>query len=255
MTELDIAVADHVATLTIDRPQKLNAMTPAMIATLLAHVKGLNADRDIRVVVLRATGEKAFCAGSDVSGLDEYVDPVALRDRPDYCDAVRSINKPVVCAINGYAFGGGLEMALSADIRIASPNASFAAPEIKLGWIGGGGMTYLLAHSIGPSNAAMMILTGDAIAADKALIWGLVSDVVPLAELHARADTLARIIASRAPVAARTAKDNLRAAYAMTREEAIRYERDLQTLCFATEDAVEGRRAFKEKRAPLFKGR
>lgn len=254
MTEVAVAVVDHVATVTIDRPQKLNAMTPTMIAALQSRVKEVNEDRSVWAVVLRAMGEKSFCAGSDVNGLDDYVDPVALRDRPDYCDAVRSINKPVVCAINGYAFGGGLEMALSADIRIASPNARFAAPEIKLGWIGGGGMTYLLAHSIGPSNAAMMVMTGDLIEADKALAWGLVSEIVPLVELHARADEIARTIASRAPVAARTAKDNLRAAYALTRDEAIRYERDLQTICFATEDAKEGRRAFKEKRLPVFKG-
>lgn len=255
MTEVTLAIADHVATITIDRPQKLNAMTPAMIADLLGHADRINKDREAWVVVLRANGEKSFCAGSDVGGLDDYADPVALRDRPDYCDAIRSILKPVVCAVNGYAFGGGLEMALSADIRIASPNARFAAPEIKLGWIGGGGMTTLLAHSIGPSNAAMMILTGDPIEADKALAWGLVSEIVPLEGLHQRADALARIIASRAPIAARVAKDNLKAAYAMTREDAIRYERDLQTICFATEDAAEGRRAFKEKRPPVFKGR
>ena len=255
MTEILFTVEDHVATVTLDRPRKLNAMTPAMIAELQAHTRTINENRDVRVVVLRAMGEKSFCAGSDVGGLDDYTDPVALRDRPDYCDAVRGINRPVICAINGYAFGGGLEMALSADIRLASPNASFAAPEIKLGWIGGGGMTYLLAHSIGPSNAATMILTGDPIEADKALAWGLVSEIVPLPDLHARADALARTIASRAPVAARTAKDNLRAAYAMTREDAIRYERDLQTICFATEDAAEGRLAFAEKRAPNFKGR
>ena len=255
MPEILFAVADHVATITLDRPRKLNAMTPAMIADLQAHARTINENRDVRVVVLRAMGEKSFCAGSDVGGLDDYTDPVALRDRPDYCDAVRGINRPVICAINGYAFGGGLEMALSADIRLASPNASFAAPEIKLGWIGGGGMTYLLAHSIGPSNAATMILTGDPIEADKALAWGLVSEIVPLPDLHARADALARTIASRAPVAARTAKDNLRSAYAMTREDAIRYERDLQTICFATEDAAEGRLAFAEKRAPNFKGR
>jgi enoyl-CoA hydratase/carnithine racemase len=255
MPEIVFAVADHVATITLDRPGKLNAMTPAMIADLQARARTINETRDIRVVVLRAMGERSFCAGSDVGGLDDHVDPVALRDRPDYCDAVRGINKPVVCAINGYAFGGGLEMALSADIRIASPNARFAAPEIKLGWIGGGGMTYLLAHSIGPSNAATMILTGDPIEADKALAWGLVSEIVPLPDLHARAEALACTIATRAPVAARTAKDNLRAAYAMTREDAIRYERDLQTICFATEDAAEGRLAFAEKRAPNFKGR
>jgi enoyl-CoA hydratase len=255
MTEITLAIADHVATITIDRPLKLNAMTPAMIGALQDHADMVNRNRDVWVAVLRATGEKSFCAGSDVAGLDDYVDPPALRDRPDYCDAVRGIRKPVVCAINGYALGGGLEMALSADIRIASPNARFAAPEIKLGWIGGGGMTYLLAHSIGPSNAAMMILTGDPVEAEKALSWGLISEIVPLADLHGRADAIARIIASRAPLAARSAKDNLRAAYSMNREDAIRYERDLQTLCFASEDAAEGRRAFKEKRPPHFKGR
>src|SRR6185437_10407111 len=182
MTEITIAIANHVATITLNRPQKLNAMTPAMIVALQGYAKAINKDREVWVAVLRATGEKSFCAGSDVGGLDEYVDPVALRDRPDYCDAIRAINKPVVCAINGYAFGGGLEMALSADIRIASPQARFAAPEIKLGWIGGGGMTYLLAHSIGPSNAAIMVMTGDAIEAEKALSWGLVSEITPLAE-------------------------------------------------------------------------
>jgi len=253
--EIRLEIANHVATITIDRPAKLNAMTPAMIAALQAACATVNADREVWVAVLRATGERAFCAGSDIGGLDAYVDPVGLRDRPDYCDAVRGVVKPVVCAINGYAFGGGLEMALSTDLRIASPNARFAAPEIKLGWIGGGGMTYLLAHSIGPSNAAKMILTGDPVEAEAALAWGLVSEVVPLADLHARADELARLIASRAPVAARMAKDNLRAAYALGREEAIRYERDLQTICFATEDAAEGRRAFAEKRAPMFRGR
>lgn len=255
MDEIRLEIADHVATITIDRPAKLNAMTPAMIAALQAACAAVNADREVWVVVLRATGERAFCAGSDIGGLDDYVDPVALRDRPDYCDAVRGIVKPVICAINGYAFGGGLEMALSADLRIASPNARFAAPEIKLGWIGGGGMTYLLAHSVGPSNAAKMILTGDPVDAEQALAWGLVSEIVPLADLHARADALARTVASRAPVAARMAKDNLRAAYALNREEAIRYERDLQTICFATEDAAEGRAAFAEKRPPVFRGR
>jgi enoyl-CoA hydratase len=157
--------------------------------------------------------------------------------------------------VNGYALGGGLETAMSCDIRIAASNAMFAAPEIKLGWIGGGGMATYLAHSIGTSNAALMIMTGDPIDAAKALAWGLVSEVVEPGALLERARALASVIASRAPIAAETAKLNLSAAFTMPVEQAIRYERDLQTICFATEDAAEGRAAFKEKRPPVFRRR
>src|SRR5690606_24667078 len=148
-----------------------------------------------------------------------------------------------------------LETAMSCDIRIASDNAQFAAPEIKLGWIGGGGMAAHLAHSIGASNAALMIMTGDPISAEKAERWGLVSEVVPQADLLKRAREIADVIASRAPIAAETAKLNLKAAVSMPLEKAIEYERDLQTICFATADAQEGRAAFKEKRAPVFRRR
>ena len=163
--------------------------------------------------------------------------------------------KPSIAAINGYAFGGGLETALSCDIRIAATTAQFAAPEIKLGWIGGGGMAVLLAHSIGPSNAALMIMSGDPIPAEQALAWGLVSEVVPPLSLLTRARAVATTIASRAPIAAETAKLNLRAAFTMPLEKAIEYERDLQTICFATQDAAEGRAAFREKRSPVFRRR
>ena len=144
---------------------------------------------------------------------------------------------------------------MSCDIRIASTHAKFAAPEIKLGWIGGGGMAAGLAHSIGASNAAMMILTGDVIDAGTAKGWGLVTEVVEPGDLVARARELAATIASRAPIAAETAKLNLKAAHAMPYEKAVEYERDLQTICFATEDAKEGRAAFAEKRAPVFNRR
>lgn len=253
--EVRLEVEGHVATVTLARPAKLNAMTPAMIETMIAHAARINRDPAVRVAVLRAEGDRAFCAGSDIRELDSYDGAWAFRFRPDYTDAVRGIEKPVVCAINGYCFGGGLEMALAADIRLAAPNATFAAPEIKLGWIGGGGMAFLLAHAAGASNAARMLLTGDPIDAETARAWGLVSEIVPLDALHERAAALAATIASRAPIAAQTAKMNLRAAFSMPREEAVRYERDLQTICFATEDAAEGRAAFKEKRAPLFRGR
>ena len=169
---------DQVAVLTIDRPAKLNAFTPSMTAALMSHVTHLNEEPEVRAVVLTGTG-RAFCAGSDIAGLDDYASPWEFGNRPDYCDTIRALRKPVIAAVNGYALGGGLELALGCDIRLAAETATFAAPEIKLGWIGGGGMSALLAHSIGPGNAAVMLLTGDPIDAATALRWGLVSEVLP----------------------------------------------------------------------------
>jgi enoyl-CoA hydratase/carnithine racemase len=253
MTDDILFVVDgHVATITLNRPHKLNAVTPDMADAIVAAVETVNASDEIRCVIVTGAGERAFCAGSDIKELDTYETPWQFRNRPDYCDAMRRLLKPTIAAINGYALGGGLETAMSCDIRIAADNAQFAAPEIKLGWIGGGGMATFLAHSIGASNAALMLMTGDPIPAEKALAWGLVSEVVPQAELIDRARAIARTIASRAPIAAETAKLNLRAAYSMPQEKAIEYERDLQTICFATADALEGRMAFKEKRVPHF---
>ncbi|MGB3814489.1 MAG: enoyl-CoA hydratase/isomerase family protein [Shinella sp.] len=248
-------VDGHVATITLNRPHKLNAVTPEMSDAIIAAVETVNASDTIRCVIVTGAGERAFCAGSDIKELDTYETPWQFRNRPDYCDAMRRLLKPTIAAVNGYAFGGGLETSMSCDIRIASDNAQFAAPEIKLGWIGGGGMATFLAHSVGASNAALMLMTGDPIPAEKALAWGLVTEVVPQAELMARARAIAETIASRAPIAAETAKLNLRAAHSMPQEKAIEYERDLQTICFATADALEGRAAFKEKRAPIFSRR
>jgi enoyl-CoA hydratase len=255
MDDVLFSVDGFVATITLNRPRKLNAVTPEMAAAIVGHVTTCNEDDGIRAVIVTGAGEKAFCAGSDIGGLDAYDTPWNFRNRPDYCDAVRRLLKPTIAAVNGYAFGGGLETAMSCDIRIAAANASFAAPEIKLGWIGGGGMSAFLAHSIGPSNAALMTMTGDPIAAEQALAWGLVSEVVGRDSLLERAREIAGTIAARAPIAAETAKVNLRAAFAMPLEQAIEYERDLQTICFATEDAREGRAAFLEKRSPVFRRR
>jgi enoyl-CoA hydratase len=248
-------VENQIATITLNRPAKLNAMTPEMIQSIIEATERCNRDDNVRVVIVTGAGEKSFCAGSDIRELDTYPTPWAFRSRPDYCDAVRKLVKPSIAAVNGYAFGGGLETAMSCDIRICSANARFAAPEIKLGWIGGGGMAVNLAHAVGPSNAALMIMTGDPIEAEKALAWGLVSEVVTSDKLMDRVREIASAIAARAPIAAETAKLNLRAAFSMPLDKAIEYERDLQTVCFATEDAMEGRQAFKEKRAPVFKRR
>jgi enoyl-CoA hydratase/carnithine racemase len=254
-SDVAFGIEDRIATIVLNRPQKLNAVTPEMADAIVALVGRCNRDDDVRCVIVTGAGERSFCAGSDISELDRYDTPWNFRNRPDYCDAVRRLLKPSIAAINGYAFGGGLETALSCDIRIAATTAQFAAPEIKLGWIGGGGMAVFLAHSIGPSNAALMIMSGDPIPAEQALAWGLVSEVVPPSSLLARARAIATTIASRAPIAAETAKLNLRAAFTMSLEKAIEYERDLQTICFATEDAAEGRAAFREKRSPVFRRR
>ncbi|MEG3181137.1 enoyl-CoA hydratase/isomerase family protein [Sphingomonas sp. LT1P40] len=254
-TDLLFGVADFVATITLNRPAKLNALTPDMAAALIAAVSECNGSDAVRCVVITGAGEKAFSAGSDITTLDGYATPWDFRNRDDYCDALRACRKPVVAAVNGYALGGGLETAMAADIRIASTNARFAAPEIKLGWIGGGGMAAGLTYAAGPSNAAMMLLTGDMVSAEQALAWGIVSEVVAPDALTARAAEIAATIASRAPIAAETAKLNLRASHIMPWDKAIEYERDLQAICFATEDAKEGRAAFAEKRAPVFRRR
>jgi len=251
--KIGFQIDGHVAVITIDRPEKLNAMTPDMAASLVDLAHRCNEDDAIRAIVLTGAGERSFCAGSDIRALDGYTTPWSFRHRQDYCDAIRRIVKPIIAAVNGYAFGGGLETAMSCDIRIASENASFAAPEVKLGWIGGGGMATFLRAAAGPSNAALMLMTGDPVDAQTARQWGLVSDVVPQADLLARAREIAQTISARAPVAVETAKLNLAAAAWMPAENAIAYERDLQTICFATEDAAEGRRAFAEKRNPDFR--
>ncbi len=252
--QVQLTIDGHIATITLDRPTKLNALTPAMTLQLDEHVTAINAADRVRVAVLTGTG-RAFCAGSDIDGLDDYATPWDFGNRRDYGDILRRLRKPVIAAVNGYAFGGGLELALACDIRLAASTASFAAPEIKLGWIGGSGQSALLAHSIGAGNAAMMLLTGDPVDASTAVRWGLVSDVVPASDLGTRARALAETIASRAPIAAQTAKLNVRAAYELPLGNAIGYERHLQTVCFATEDAIEGRAAYAERRVPEFRGR
>jgi enoyl-CoA hydratase/carnithine racemase len=251
---IDVEVADGVAVITIDRPAKLNSVTTAMSAQLLAAVHRLDG-KDVRVAVLTGAGERAFCVGSDIGEVDEYADPWTFRNRRDYCDALRAIRKPVIAAVNGYAYGGGLELALSCDIRLASTNASFAAAEIKLGWIGGGGVSALLTASVSASDAALLLLTGDPVDAAEAQRIGLVSRVYEPAALLPAARELAATIAARPPVAAESAKANLLAARSMGLEPAIQYERELQAICMATADAAEGRRAFAEKRPARFIGR
>jgi enoyl-CoA hydratase/carnithine racemase len=245
----------YVGLLTLDRPAKLNAATRSMSAELLELIPRIDEDPSIRAVVVTGAGDRAFSVGSDIGELDRYDGPWHFRNRRDYCDALRALRTPVIGAINGYAYGGGLELALSCDIRLASSSASFAAAEIKLGWIGGGGVTALLAASVPASDAAMMLLTGDPIDAAEALRIGLVSQVLPSSEVLPAATELAHRIAARPPIAAQAAKANLRAAWSMGLEQAIQYERELQAVALGTRDAAEGRAAFAERRTGDFEGR
>jgi enoyl-CoA hydratase/carnithine racemase len=245
----------QVGVLTLDRPAKLNAATRLMSAELLELIPRIDEDPSVRAVVVTGAGDRAFSVGSDIGELDAYDGPWHFRNRRDYCDALRALRTPVIAAINGYAYGGGLELALSCDIRLATSTASFAAAEIKLGWIGGGGVTALLAASVAASDVAMMLLTGDPIDAAEALRIGLVSRVLPGDELLPAATELAHRIAERPPIAAQAAKANLRAALSMGLEPAIQYERELQAVALGTRDAAEGRAAFAERRTGNFEGR
>lgn len=248
----------HVATLIIDRPAKLNAMTVAMDTQMNQRVFEINTDDEIRVVVLTGSGDRAFCAGSDINDLDGYGTNWQYRNRfdarKDYARAVWLIRKPVIAAIRGYCIGGGLEMACASDIRIAASGASFGAGEIRWGWHGGSGATQLLTHVIGPGNAARMLLTGDRIDANEALRTGLVQQLTEPGQLAATAHGLAAQIAALSPVAIQRTKYMIRVAQNVPLDSGLLIENDSFAYCMMTEDAAEGRRAFAEGRAPEFRG-
>jgi len=243
-----------VALVTLSRPEKANAMTPAMAEELHRACARADADASVRVVVLTGAG-RTFCAGSDVGTLDQYESPWAYRQRLDYCDAVLGLRKPAIAMVNGAAFGGGLELAISCDIRVASTSARFAAPEVKLGWLGGGGASQLLPRICGLGNASVLLLTGDPVDAGEAQRIGLVQRVAEPEELEAVTFELAEQIAANAPIGVQAAKAAARASLSTGLEAGMQYEEELITVCLGTEDRHEGIAAFLEKRPPVFRGR
>lgn len=249
----------HIARLIIDRPAKLGAMTVAMDHVMNDLVFELNNDPEVRVVVLSGTAERAFCAGSDITDLDEYGDNWSYRNRfdnrTDYARAIWLLRKPAIAAVHGFCIGGGLEMAAACDIRIASPDASFGAGEIRWGWHGGSGQTQLLAHLVGPGHASRILLTGERIDAAEALRIGLVQEVVERDELDAAAMRLAESIAEKSPIATQRVKYMVRVAQNVGIDAALLVENDSFSYLMMTEDAAEGRAAFAEKRTPVFRGR
>lgn len=247
----------RVAILTVNRPDKLNALNDQVREDMLAALAQIESDDSVGVVVITGAGEKSFIAGADISefaGRSPFDQRHAMRS-PRIFDIMSSFPKPVIAMINGFCLGGGCELALSCDLRIASEKARFGQPEIKLGLIPGGGGTQRLPRLVGTGHALRLILTGDMIGAVEAQSIGLVEMVVPHEELRAKTLELAQKMAAMSPLTVKVAKEAVRASEKMSLEEGIVYERDLFCLCFSTEDKQEGVDAFLAKRQAQWKGR
>jgi enoyl-CoA hydratase/carnithine racemase len=249
---------DGIATLTLDRPDVLNAMNNAMRAQLLEIFTRLRTDDAVKVVVVTGAGDRAFCAGADIREFLEPPTPTHFREarkRLDFRAEMERCSQPIIAAIRGFALGGGLEFALACDIRIAAEDAHLGLTEINLAIIPGGGGTQRLPRLVGRGKALEMILTGMRVPAAEALRIGLVERVVPVADLMSTAQTLARQIADKAPIALRYAKESVVGGLGLPLADGIRLENDLSTLLRTTEDRVEGAKAFVEKRKPKWTGK
>ena len=247
----------RVAILTVNRPKKANALNQQVRDETLELLAEIEKDDGIGAVVITGAGEKFFIAGADIREF-EGRSPLDQREAmrfPRIFDVMANFPKPVIAMINGFCLGGGCELAMSCDIRIASENARFGQPEINLGIIPGGGGTQRMPRLVGLGQAMKLILSGEMIRADEALRIGLVDDVVAPDELRETTLELAGKIAGKSPLTLRIAKEALRASQRMAIEEGILYERDLFCLCFSTEDKEEGVAAFLEKRQAEWKGR
>ncbi|MGI8566213.1 MAG: enoyl-CoA hydratase/isomerase family protein [Pyrinomonadaceae bacterium] len=248
---------DRVALITINRPEKRNALNIQTRQEGAAVLEELREDEEVRVVVFTGAGDKAFIAGADIA---EFAGRTAITQRDvmtarSLFTAIDTFPKPVIAMVNGYCLGGGCELALACDLRIASETASFGQPEINLGIIPGGGGTQRLTRLVGEGKAMEMILTGDMVDAKTAFTLGLVNMVVPAADLEAKTMEIANRISEKSPVALRMAKEAVKTASRANLDEGLRREVDLFALCFSSEDKDEGVRAFLEKRKPNFKGR
>ena len=254
---ITVDVRGAVAVLTINRPDKLNALNVQVHTEGVAALDELKRDDSVRVLVITGAGEKSFIAGADIS---EFADktPVTQRDlfnERTFFNSIDNFPKPVIAMVNGFCLGGGNELALACDIRIASENARFSQPEINLGIMCVGGGTQRLTHLIGEGRAMEMVLTGDMIDAETAHRFGLVNHVYPGAELEAKTLELADKIAEKAPIALQLTKEAVKFASRSNLDEGLRREVDLFAICFSTEDKAEGVAAFLEKRKPVFKGK
>ena len=250
--------ADGIALITINRTASHNALDRLTMSELLSAFESTVADDSVRVVILTGSGDKAFAAGADIDELRAQ----SAEEGREYSSAgqgvlhfLEQLGKPVIAAVNGYALGGGCELAMACTLRVASENAKFGQPEVRLGLIPGYGGSQRLARLVGHGRALEMLLTGEPIDANAAFRIGLVNRVVPLTDLRAAAFEIAEKIHANAPVAVRYCLEAVQQGLAMNSAESQSLESTLFGLCFATEDAKEGTAAFLEKRAPKFRGK
>jgi enoyl-CoA hydratase len=250
--------AEGIATVTLNRPDVHNAMNETMRRELTRCFDGLAVDDDVRVVVITGAGERAFSAGADIREFVEPLVPTRFREqrrRVDFRQAMDRCPQPILAAIRGFALGGGLELALACDIRVAGEDAQLGLTEINLAIIPGGGGTQRLPRLVGRGKALEMILTGARVPAAEALAIGLVERVVPAGRELAETMELARAIAAKAPVALRYAKEAVVKGLELPLADGLRLEGDLSTLLRTTDDRLEGARAFLEKRRPRWTGK
>jgi enoyl-CoA hydratase len=251
---------DRIGYVTLNRPRILNAQSPEMFDELAQVFGAIKGDPTVGVVILTGAGDRAFCAGADINFLQQLAQttPMAAKtfvgkNRLAF-GAIEHLGKPVIAAVNGFALGGGCELAMACHIRIASENARFGQPEINLGLFPGAGGTQRLPRLVGKGMALEMMLTGEAISAHEALRIGLVNKVVPAAELMATAEKLARQILSKAPLAVGVILEAVHHGLEMTLAEGLQLEENLFGVICGTADMREGTAAFLEKRPANFKG-
>lgn len=250
---------DGVAIVTLSRPEAMNAIDPEMRVELRELWRQVSENDAVRCVILTGAGDKAFCTGSDLKKTMPPAESFAQRaftgnGQPHMTEGM-DMDTPILCAINGDAFGAGLELALACDIRLASRNARFGLPEVRLGTLPGGGGTQRLPRLVSPSDAMKILLTGDRFDAAEAHRIGLVSDVLEAADLMPAALAIAGRIAQNAPLSVRAVKRLVRTGVDMPLDKALQTEHYVFGLLRDTEDRIEGRRAFQEKRAPVYRGR
>jgi len=244
-----------IGVLRLNRPKVLNALNPTLMGQLADQLEAWDADPAITAIVLTGN-DRAFAAGADIGDMTERT-MLEMYERDQFAtwDRIRRIKKPIIAAVSGFALGGGCELMMMCDVVIASETAQLGQPEINLGVMPGAGGTQRLTRAVGKSIAMDMILTGRMLSAAEALTHGLVSRVVPNEHCLSEAVKLARLMASKGPVALRIAKEAVNKAFETTLAEGLEYERKLFYMLFATEDQKEGMRAFVDKRRPEFKGR